>query len=223
VKNISPVGVMIVTLSALVGIAMWVVGYIGLPNIETHRNLKENPPIASSVPQNSTGTGTTTGSSTGTGTAAVPAFYSLDAAPNTLDLNIDAATTKDNSGMNFEGYSNGDLKITVPKGWKVNVTFGSKDQMMPHSIGFTTWDSKQATGSFVQAFPGSIGPKFTQGIMSTDPSLKFSFTANKAGQYAFVCGVPGHAAGGMWNEFDVSATAKSPTVTAGGQTVTVTK
>jgi hypothetical protein len=51
--------------------------------------------------------------------------------------------------------------------------------------------------------------------------VKFSFTADKAGQYAFVCGVPGHAAGGMWDEFDVSDSAKNVTIAADNKTITV--
>lgn len=66
--KLSPVGVMVVTLGALVGIIIWVVGYIGLPNNVTHANLKQNPPIKTSVNQTaatSNGTGNSTGSTSG--------------------------------------------------------------------------------------------------------------------------------------------------------------
>jgi hypothetical protein len=65
--------------------------------------------------------------------------------------------------------------------------------------------------------------KFDTGLQSSDPPVKFSFKADKAGQYAMVCGVPGHAQGGMWDELDISATAQAPTITTPSGTVTVSK
>jgi uncharacterized cupredoxin-like copper-binding protein len=34
--------------------------------------------------------------------------------------------------------------------------------------------------------------------------VHFNFVPNKAGKYAIVCAVPGHAAGGMWDVFMVT-------------------
>jgi hypothetical protein len=220
--KISPVGVMVVALGALAGIMVWVIGFIGLPNNITHRDLAKNEKILSSAQATASesGSGSTTGTAGSAGTDATP-WYALDKAPNTLDLTITAQTTTDNSGLNFMGYYNGALKITVPKGFKVNVTFANHDASMPHSVGFTDWAHRNSPNDFPAAFPGSIGPKFVEGIVSTDGSVKFSFTADKAGQYAFVCGVPGHAAGGMWDEFDVSDSAKNVTIAADNKTITV--
>jgi uncharacterized cupredoxin-like copper-binding protein len=39
------------------------------------------------------------------------------------------------------------------------------------------------------------------------------FTANKAGTYLIVCGVPGHATSGMYIRFVVSSDATAPTNT----------
>lgn len=58
----SPLGVFVVLLGALAGIFIWVVGYVGLPNASTHRQLSKNPPVQSSVAGNSA-TATTTGAS----------------------------------------------------------------------------------------------------------------------------------------------------------------
>lgn len=218
--RISPVGIMTVTLGALIGIFLWVVAIIGLPNEVTHKNLSENPKVLSSAVTTSNPSSSMGG--TGSTGAATTPWYTLDKAPKTLDLAITSATTSDNSGLNFDGGYKGSIIVTVPVGWTVNVTFTSKDSMMPHSVGFTTWASKtSATGTFVPAFKGSIGADFTSGITSASPPIKFSFKATTAGQYAFVCGVPGHAAGGMWDEFDVSGKATSPTVKINNQTFDV--
>ncbi len=126
--------------------------------------------------------------------------------------------------MNFNGYSQGALKITVPAGWTVNVTFNNQ-QTVSHSVGFVPWSERETpNGQFTAAFKRSTGPtdKFQSGVPQNQP-YKFYFVANKAEQFALVCGVPGHAAGGMWDEFDVDANAKAPTITTDQGTVTVSK
>jgi sulfocyanin len=210
----SPVGVLIVALGALVGIIIWVVGYFGLPNEVTHRNLAENPPIQSSMNETG-GAGQAAGGQQGG-----QAWYALGKEPKTLDLNI--TTEASDNPMNFNGYTKGALKITVPVGWKVNITYTNK-QPVAHSVGVVPWDQREnPSGQFTEAFSGSIGPKdkFETGVTANQP-YNFSFTADKAGQYAMVCGVPGHAAGGMWDEFDVDAKAKAPTITTDKGTITV--
>ncbi|MDQ0191008.1 c-type cytochrome [Alicyclobacillus cycloheptanicus] len=67
--KLSPVGIMVVTLGALVGIIVWVVAYIGLPNDITHRNLAKNPAIQTSVNQTASGNATPTSASGTSGTA----------------------------------------------------------------------------------------------------------------------------------------------------------
>lgn len=221
--KISPVGVMVILFGLVFGIIIWIVAYFGLPNADTHRNISQNPPVATSVNNNVQLSGTT-GTTGSTGANQAP-FYSLDKVAKTLDLNLVSGQSTDNSGLNFNGYSAGKLIITVPVGWKVNVTYANKDSQMPHSIGFTTWAHRNdPTANFPAAFPNSIGPKFNSGLTAADQPVKFSFTAATAGQYAFVCGIPGHAAGGMWDEFDVSASAKAPTINTGnGAAITVSQ
>jgi sulfocyanin len=214
----SPVGMLVITLGAVVAIIIWVVGYFGLPNVDTHRNLAANPNIESSVGNAANGTAPAGGA------AAAPAgpWYTLDKAPKTLNLAI--ASVAGDDPMNFNGYSKGALKITVPVGWKVNITYNNQQTGgITHSVGFVDWSQRQSpNGQFTPAFTGSVGPtdKFSNGVPSGQP-IQYAFTADKAGQYALVCGVPTHAAGGMWDEFDVSASVQSPTINADGKTVTV--
>jgi uncharacterized cupredoxin-like copper-binding protein len=40
------------------------------------------------------------------------------------------------------------------------------------------------------------------------------FVADKAGAFLIICGVPGHAAAGMWIRFTVEAGAERPLLTA---------
>ncbi len=63
----SPAGIFIIGLGLVIGVAIWVVGYFGLPNQDTHRVLSKNPPIQTSV-QNSASQNATGGSATGNAT-----------------------------------------------------------------------------------------------------------------------------------------------------------
>jgi sulfocyanin len=214
--KISPLGALVVALGACSAIVFWIVGYFVLPNEVTHRNFAANPKIQTSVSPTSGSTGQ---GATGQGQAA---WYALDKVPKTLDLSITSKNGDD--PMNFNGYSKGALKITVPAGWTVNVTYNNQ-QSVNHSVGFVPWSERETpNGQFTAAFKGSTGPsdKFQSGVPQNQP-YKFSFVANQAGKYALVCGVPGHAAGGMWDEFDVVANAKAPTITTDQGTVTVSK
>lgn len=65
--KLSPLGTLVVTLGALAGILIWVVALIGLPNVNTHRNLSANPAIATSAGGGNATTGTApAGTSSGT-------------------------------------------------------------------------------------------------------------------------------------------------------------
>ncbi|MCL6517599.1 sulfocyanin-like copper-binding protein [Alicyclobacillus sp.] len=217
--KLSPLGVLVVALGGLVAIIVWVVGYIGLPNEVTHRNLAENPQVQTSANAAGTAAGTAAGAGGQAGQQQA-AWYALGKDPKSIDLTI-TAQAGDNP-MNFNGFGKGDLKIKVPVGWKVNITFVNQQGQVPHSVGFVQWaDRESPSGQFTPAFQGSVGDEnqFKMGV--TSAGEKFSFVADKAGQYAMVCGVPGHAAAGMWDEFDVDASADAPVITTPQGTVTV--
>lgn len=200
---------LVIAVCVLAAVACWVVGYFGLPNEVTHRNLAENPKLAVSVTSGKTSATRNTSSAAGlpaSSTAVSKPLAQLDKAAKTVDLNI---TT--NQDMAFNGYSKGALKIAVPTGWTVKVTF-SNSSTIQHSVGFTDWAHRQGN-SFPAAFSHSLMQGFQSGITSSHAPVSFQFTADKAGKYAMVCGIPGHAAMGMWDEFDVSDHLQAPTVT----------
>jgi sulfocyanin len=213
----SPKGVFIVVSFLLFAAAFWVVGYFVLPNKITHRDLALNPPIESSAAANDTAGN---GGGSAAAAPAAKAFYSLGTG-KTLNLNLESGTNTANQGLNFNGYFNGQMVVTVPVGWKVSITYKNSDAMMPHSVGTTVWADRSAAGNFKPAFAGAIPSNFANGITKSNPATSFSFTADKAGQYALVCGIPGHATGGMWDELDVSASVKQPTIKTPSGTVTV--
>lgn len=204
------IGFMVVGVGLIFALALWVVGYVVLPNADTHRQLANNPPIQTSATNNSSSS-TPSGTGSSGGSTATTQLYTLGSTPHTVNLTIQAGDASVASGMNFNGFNNGQLVITVPVGWKVNVAFQDLDANVPHSVGFVPW-AQHLDSNATAAFPGSLGPSFNAGMTATDGIKKFSFTAATAGQYGMICGVPGHAASGMWDAFDVSNTVKAPTV-----------
>lgn len=222
-------GFLVAGSGAIIALVLWIVGYIVLPNADTHRHLAQNPKIQTSA-VNDTSTSASPGASStgGTGTpgtststpSAASTWYSLDASSKTVNFAITAGDQSVESGMNFNGYSNGQMVITVPLNWKVDIAFKNVDSNMPHSIGVVPWKD-HLNFQAPAAFNGSEQPNFNAGITASNGTIHVKFIASKSGRFGLICGIPGHAAAGMWDEFDVSSAAKSPTVKTPSGTVTV--
>jgi sulfocyanin len=130
-----------------------------------------------------------------------------------VNLTVIAAYNNALSGFSFNGYGKGQLTITVPKGDTVNVTF-SNAASLSHSVQFTVFNKTLPTGGVRDAFKGSHSANPANGV-TKGVTQKFSFVASKAGKYMMICAVPGHAVAGMWDNFVVSATAKTASATVG--------
>ena len=110
-------------------------------------------------------------------------------------------------GFDFDGDSNGKMVISVPAGYTVNVTFSNRGAA-PHSAVFTLYNKRNSPSGFPLAFHGAASKNPNNGI-TKGITQRFSFVANKPGRYALVCGVPGHAAAGMWDVFQVTRGGKA--------------
>jgi plastocyanin len=146
--------------------------------------------------------------------AAEPVWVRWDPASKTADLTLTAAYNQVGSGFNFDGYNSGHLTITVPLGAKVTVSFTNKADLA-HSVVITPYADRTLAGNFPLAFPGSSSPNPGTGMAKIKVPQVFSFTASKAGTYAIVCGVPGHALGGMWDVLQVANVATAAQQTSG--------
>jgi len=135
---------------------------------------------------------------------------STNAASRTVTVNLVAGQGASANGFNFNGYANGDMHIQVPTGWRVKVSMVDQSQT-PHSALIVPWNQRQG-GMLQPAFTGSAPADFRSGMEQGDDPLTFTFTAGKAGQYAIVCGVPGHIDAGMWDAFDVVDSLAAPRV-----------
>ena len=118
-----------------------------------------------------------------------------------------------NGALNFNGFGDGGLTFTVPAGWHVVIHFNNHDGMLPHSAIVIADSVVPIVGATSPAFSQAVTLRVQQGLIATERD-DMKFVADKAGSYLLICGVPGHAAAGMWIRFTVEAGADRPSLTA---------
>lgn len=153
------------------------------------------------------------GLSAGTFTAAAhgPEWMQVDEPHKIVRLDITAAEqAKDPTPFNFNGFANGKLNVTVPKGWLVQMVFVNNGDI-PHSLEVAPIGSQIPIQGEPPAFSGATTPELDAGLASHQ-SAAFQFRASTPGRFRILCGVPGHAISGMWDYFVVSATVTQPSV-----------
>jgi len=154
--------------------------------------------------------------------AMVPGTVGSAAAAHTVDVSIVAGKDVGSGGLDFNGYQNGGMTITVPVGWQVVVHFTNANDLPHSAIVLAAGADKQAAPSTSPVFAGAA-TKNPGGGLPKGAKETFTFEASKAGTYELVCAVSGHAQSGMWAKLIVSPTATAPSVSpAGAASLTVT-
>lgn len=143
-------------------------------------------------------TSTSTSAATPSGSAGQFLSTNAGAKSVTLTLNIE--------GFNFDGFNKGQMTVNVPEGWSVTVQCSNKTSI-PHSCAIL-----QSTSATTPVFSGAATADPTSGLQPGS-SQSFTFTASQTGQFVIACLVPGHAAGGMWDHFNVTS-GGSPSISA---------
>jgi sulfocyanin len=133
-------------------------------------------------------------------------YMTVDQAGKSVTLKVVAGATNALGGFNFDGHGNGNLKITVPSGWKVTVQC-SNAAAVPHSCAVV-----KGGGTDTLAFQGASSPNPATGL-TKGQSATFSFTPDTPGTYRIACLVPGHEDAGMWIAF-VVASGGAPSISA---------
>lgn len=146
-----------------------------------------------------------------------PSWMTVRAGESTVEFRVVAGLTAANGGMNFDGSQAGGLTLTVPLNWKVILHFANNDENMPHSVAVTKAENPVPPVPAKPAFVGAESKDAAQGV-NVGSKQDLRFTADQAGTYLVVCGVPGHGAAGMWIKLTVSAVATKPEVQAGPST-----
>jgi sulfocyanin len=139
-------------------------------------------------------------------------WLTVDTTAKTATFQLIAGLTQLNGGLNFNGFNDGKLTLTVPTGWTVVIRFTNRDANLPHSAEVVDTTKPMPAGPVVPpAFAHAMTGKLMTGL-AAGVSDSMRFVANKAGSYMIFCAVPGHGLAGMWIRFTVSATEKRPTL-----------
>src|SRR5437667_12669770 len=146
-------------------------------------------------------------------------WLTVDTTAKTATFQLVAGLTGLNGGLNFNGFRDGGLTLTVPLGWNVVLHFRNHDGMLPHSAEVVLDTHPLPTGPVAPAFARAMTVRLEQGLIS-EQTDDIRFIADRGGSYLIFCGVPGHGAAGMWIRLEVSGSIRRPFLAAssGGKT-----
>jgi FtsP/CotA-like multicopper oxidase with cupredoxin domain len=142
-----------------------------------------------------------------TGAMTIPDWYGVDHDARTVAIELTAGATADNNYWNYNGFTKGQIAITVPEGYTVEITLINQDPNMAHSVGISAELANFMLMSPDPVFAGAISENPQSMIDSTMPgeTETITFVADAAGNYSMVCYIAGHSAVGMWLFFNVSS------------------
>jgi hypothetical protein len=140
-------------------------------------------------------------------------WLSVDTATSTATFELSAGLTGLNGALNFNGFRDGGLTLTVPLGWTVVMHFRNHDGMLPHSAEVIDDVHPLPTQPVTPAFPRAATLRLAEGLISEGRD-DIRFIADKGGSYLIFCGVPGHGAAGMWVRLAVSGSVRQPSLAA---------
>lgn len=132
---------------------------------------------------------------------ALSAIVRGDSATRTVRLLLVGNATPRDGGFNFDGYGDGAMHVTVPLGWRIDVTCKNASTVLSHSCAVIDRRRLAPTAAPI-AFAGASTPNPKEGI-APGATVKFSFVAARAGTYRIACLVSGHEIDGMWDWFRV--------------------
>jgi hypothetical protein len=151
--------------------------------------------------------GRTSSSSEAPVPAAAPAdtgdsTLSFDAATNTVTFELIAGP------FVFNGAGNGAATLTLPPKSNVVINFVQNDGT-PHSAEVDSGDGPVPNSGGNPAIPRAYTNKVIEGLPQGATDV-MKFTAPDTGKFRIICGVPGHAGGGMWIWMVIDPAAKAP-------------
>jgi Sulfocyanin (SoxE) domain len=142
-----------------------------------------------------------------------PGWLTVDTASRTATFELIAGLTGLNGALNFNGFRDGELTLTVPLGWTVVMHFWNHDGMLPHSAVVIEEVHPLPIQPVTPAFRGAVTVRLAEGLRA-DERDDLRFIADRGGSYLIFCGVPGHGASGMWIRLEVSGSIRQPSLAA---------
>src|SRR3989441_13305662 len=110
-------------------------------------------------------------------------WLSVDSATKTATFQLTAGLTQLNGGLNFNGYNDGKLTLTIPAGWNVVIRFTNHDANLPHSAEVVDTTKPMPAGPVEPpAFARAMTVRLMQGLAAGEAD-SLRFVASKAGSY----------------------------------------
>ena len=144
-------------------------------------------------------------------TAAPPPWFVADSAGRTVTIALQVTPAPDGGAALINGYRNGELQIVVPLNWTVQWDWRSADSTAPHSLVVMAQREKLPTEGGRSAFTNAMTREVTAGL-PVGQGDRTTFTADQAGWYWMLDGVPGHAIKGEYIELKVDPEALTASV-----------
>lgn len=139
-----------------------------------------------------------------------PGWLVADSAARTAVLTLTVTRGSDGSAL-INGHRRGELQIVVPLNWTVRWDWRNADSGATHSLVVMVEREKLPTEGGRAAFTNAMSRMVTAGLPAGEAD-RTTFTAEEAGWYWLLCGVPGHAIAGEYLGLRVDPEAGTATV-----------
>jgi hypothetical protein len=140
-----------------------------------------------------------------------PAWLVADTAGRTVTIALQVTPGSGGGPALINGHHNGSLQIVVPLGWTVQWDWRSTDSTSPHSLVVMAEREKLPLEGGREVFTNAMTRSVTAGL-AVGQGDRTTFTAEEAGWYWLLCGVPGHAIAGEYLGLRVDPEAKTASV-----------
>jgi hypothetical protein len=139
-----------------------------------------------------------------------PAWLVTDEGAKTATIALVVTPAASGSAL-INGHRAGDLQVTVPLNWTVQWDWRSADSTAPHSLVVMEEREKLPTEGGRPVFTNAMTRSVTAGLPAGQVD-RTTFTAEQAGWYWLLCGVPGHALAGEYIGLRVDPEAKTASI-----------
>ena len=133
-----------------------------------------------------------------------------DSAGKTVTIALQVTRATDGGAL-INGHRKGELQIVVPLNWTVQWDWRNADSTTPHSLVVMVEREKLPTEGGRAAFTNAMSRSVTAGLAAGQGD-RTTFTADEAGWYWLLCGVPSHALSGEYLGLRVDPDAKTASV-----------
>jgi FtsP/CotA-like multicopper oxidase with cupredoxin domain len=142
-----------------------------------------------------------------------PKWLTVNSSAKMVIFQVKAGLNGVNGGYNLNGFTDGNLTLTLPPGWKAVLYFHNAGERLGHHAAVVPFSATPPEGVVTPAFKGAETGAPTYHVIPNGRHT-VQFKADAPGQYMLTCTVAGHGTSGMWMRFNVDASATEPTLAA---------